>query len=151
MLTKDSLTDEFSHFPKLCMLDNLITFLYLIVLTVERPTRYDLLMQLACIDASWRSIGEGLRVGYNVLKGFDESNKTNQTRLSEIIQTWLDMNGQDEGAPVTWMTILDVVKGPLVQNKALAMKIYENLKQGSSEQQITQSKYIIQSLITTII
>ena len=24
MLTKDSLTDEFSHFPKLCMLDNLI-------------------------------------------------------------------------------------------------------------------------------
>ena len=61
------------------------------------------------------------------------------------------MNGQGEGAPVTWMTILDVVKGRLVQNKALAMTIYENLKQGSSVQQITQSKYIIQSLITTII
>ena len=128
-----------------------ITVLYLIVLTVERPTRYDVLNQLACIDASWRSIGEGLRVGYNVLKGLDESNKPKQTRLSEIIQTWLDMNGQGEGAPVTWMTILDVVKGPLVQKKDLAMKIYENLKQGSSVQQITQSKYIIQSLITTII
>ena len=128
-----------------------MTVLYLIVLTVERPTRYDLLIQLADIDASWRSIGEGLRVGYNVLKGLDESNKPNQTRLSEIIQTWLDMNGQGESAPVTWMTILDVVKGPLVQNKALAMKIYENLKQGSSVQQITQSKYIIQCLITTII
>ena len=128
-----------------------ITVLYIIVLTVERPTRYDVLNKLACIDASWRSIGEGLRVGYNVLKGLDESYKPNQTRLSEILQTWLDMNGQGEGAPVTWMTILDVVKGPLVQNKALAMTIYENLKQGSSVQQITQSKYIIQSLIATII
>ena len=128
-----------------------ITVLYLIVLTVERPTRYEVLIQLACIDASWRSIGEGLRVGYNVLKDLDESNKPKQTRLSEIIQTWLDMNGQGEGAPVTWITILDVVKGSLVQNKDLAMKIYENLKQGSSVQQITQSKYIIQSLITTII
>ena len=128
-----------------------IPVLYLIVITVERPTRYDALNKLACIDASWRSIGEGLRVGYNVLKGLDESYKPNQTRLSEIIQTWLDMNGQGEGAPVTWMTILDVIKGPLVQNKALAMKIYENLKQGSSVQQNTQSKYTIQSLITTII
>ena len=128
-----------------------ITVLYLIVLTVERPTSYDVLNKLGCIDASWRSIGEGLGVGYNVLKGLDESNKPNQTRLSEIIQTWLFMNGQGEGAPVTWMTILEVVKGPLVQNKALAMTIYENLKQGSSVQQITQSKHIIQSLITTII
>ena len=116
-----------------------ITVLYLIVLTVERPTRYEVLIQLACIDASWRSIGEGLRVGYNVLKGLDESNKPNQTRLSEIIQTWLDMHGQGEGAPVTWITILDVIKGPLVQNKALAMKIYKNLKQGSFVQQNTQS------------
>ena len=116
------------------------TVFYLIVFTVERPTRYDMLNKLACIDASWRSIGEGLRVGYNVLKGLDESYKSNQTRLSEIIQTWLDMNGQGEGTPVTWITILNVIKGPLVQNKALAMKIYENLKPESSVQQITQSK-----------
>ena len=117
--------------------------LYLIVLTVERPTRYEVLNKLACIDASWRSIGEGLRVSYNVIKGLDESNKPNQTRLSEIIQNWLDMNGRGEGAPVTWITILDVVKGPLVQNKAHAMTIYEYLKLQSSVQQIAQSKWTI--------
>ena len=131
-----------------------MTVLYLIffiMLTVERPTRYEVLNKLTCIDASWRSIGEGFGVGYNVLKGLNESNKPNQTRLSEVIQKWLDMNGQCEGAPVTWITILDVVKGPLVQNKALAMTIYENLKQGSSVQQITQSKRTIQSLIAIII
>ena len=128
-----------------------ITVLYLIVLTVERPTRREVLIQLADIDASWRSIGDGLGVSDNDLQGLANANMQDPTRLGHIIQNWLDMNGQGESAPVTWMTILDVVKGPLVQNKALAMTIYENLKQGSSVQQITQSKYIIQFLITTII
>ena len=128
-----------------------MTVLYLTVLTVERPTRSEVLKQLAFIDASWRSIGEGLGVAYNVLKGLDESNKPNQTRLSEVIQKWLDMNGQCEGAPVTWSTILDVIKGPLVQNKSLAMKIYENLKLESCVQHDTQSKWTIQSLIAIFI
>ena len=120
-----------------------MTVLYLIILKVERPTRREVLIQLSCIDASWRCIGEGLGVGYNVLKSLDESNKPNQTRLSEVIQTWLDMNGQGEGAPVIWSTILEVVKGPLVQNTIQAMTIYEKLKQESSIQQVTQSKYVI--------
>ena len=58
---------------------------------------------------------------------------SNQIRLSQVIQTWLDMNGYDGGTPVTWNTILDVVKGPFVQNKALAMRIYEYLKQQSGK------------------
>ena len=124
-----------------------MTVLYLIILTVERPTRHDVLIQLECIDASWRSIGEGLRVSFNDLKGLDESNMSNQARLSAIIQKWLDMNGQGEGALVTWKTILDVVKGPFVQNKAQAMTIYDYLKQESSLQQNTQSKYVIVSSI----
>ena len=117
-----------------------MTVRYLIVLTVEMPTRYEVLTQIICIDASWHEIGDGLRVSYNVLKGLAESNMSNQTRLGEVIQKWLDMNGKDEGAPVTWVTILDVIKGPLVQNKRLAMKIYENLKR-SCVQQESQSKW----------
>ena len=120
-----------------------ITVLYLIVLTVERPTRRDVLIQLVDIDALWRSIGDGLGVSNNVLKGLAESNMSNQIRLGEVVQKWLDMNGQGEGASVTWITILDVVKGPLVQNKAHAMTIYEYLKLESSVQRVTQSKYVI--------
>ena len=116
-----------------------VTVLYLIVLTVERPTRREVLIQLANIDALWRSIGDGLGVSDNVLQGLANANMQDQTRLGHVIQTWLDMNGQGEGAPVTLKTILDVVKGPLVKKKALAMKIYEYLKQESSIQQNTQS------------
>ena len=58
---------------------------------------------------------------------------SNQERLDHVLQTWLEMNG--EGAPVTWNTILNVVKGPFILNKALAREMYEYLKQESSVQQ----------------
>ena len=56
------------------------------------------------------------------------------------------MDGKDGSAPVTWITILDLLKGPLVNNKALAMKIYQSLKEESSKEQIAPSKYTIDSL-----
>ena len=65
----------------------------------------------------------------NVLQGLAQSNISNQVRVARVLQTWLEMNGQDGGVPVTWMAILDVIRGPLVNNKALAMRIYEYLKQ----------------------
>ena len=142
MLKINNSTDEFSHFPKLCMLGNLISqFFYFIVLTVEKPTRYEVLRQLVDVDASWRNIGDGLRVKDNYLQGLADGNMQNQTRLGHVIQKWLDMDGQDECAPVTWKTILDVVNGPLVNKKAQAMQICEHLKPNSSIQQNNQSKY----------
>ena len=60
---------------------------------------------------------------------------SNQTTLGHVIQSWLDMNGQDGGASVTWTTIIDVIKGPLVQNNALAREIHEYLKLDGSVQQ----------------
>ena len=58
---------------------------------------------------------------------------SNLRKLDRVIENWLDMNGQDGGAPVTWNTILDVIKGPLFHNKALARKIYEYLKEQSGK------------------
>ena len=87
------------------------------------------------MDASWRSIGDGLGVSYSYLQGLAKSNMSNQAKLSCVLQNWLEMDDHGEGAPITWNTILDVIKGPLVQTKALAMSIYEYLKQESSVQQ----------------
>ena len=120
-----------------------MTVLYLIILTVKRPTRYELLIQLADIDALWCSIGYCLGVSDNNLQGLAHANMQDQTRLGQVIEKWLEMNGQGEGAPVTWNTILDVVKGPFVKKKAHAMTIYEYLKLERSVQQITQSKWSI--------
>ena len=128
-----------------------MTVLYRSLISVKRPTRCEVLTQLASIDALWRSIGDGLRVSDNFLQGLAESNISIRTRLGHVIQKWLDMDGQGEGAPVIWNTIIDVIKGPLVQNKALAMKIYDYLKLESSVQQNTQSKCVIISLVVRII
>ena len=128
-----------------------MTVLYRSLISVKKPTRCEVLTQLASIDALWRSIGEGLRVSDNFLQGLAESNISIRTRLGHVIQKWLDMDGQGEGAPVIWNTIIDVIKGPLVQNKALAMKIYDYLKLESSVQQNTQSKCVIISLVVRII
>ena len=116
---------------------------YLIFLLVVQPKRHEILTQLVYIDTLWRNIGNGLGVSFKVLQGLAESNQSNQAKLDQVIQNWLDMNGKDDGAPVTWITILDLLKGPLVNNKALAMKIYQSLKEESSKEQIAPSKYTI--------
>ena len=90
-----------------------------------------MLSKLTAIDALWRSIGNGLGLSYNFLQGLDESNKSNQTRLDHVLQMWLNMDGK--ATLVTWETIIDVVKGPLVQNEPLANKIYHDLKEDSSK------------------
>ena len=120
-----------------------ITILYLIAFTDERPTRRELLTQLVCIDYLWQSIGNGLGVSYSDIQGLTESNQSNRVKLEHIIQKLFDMNGEGEGTSVTWSTILDVIKGPLIQNKALTMKIYEYLKLESSVQQNTKGTYVI--------
>ena len=125
--------------------------IHLIVFTVERPTRHEVLMQLAFINFHWRNIGFGLGVSFNDLEHLAQSNESDQTRLDRVIQKWFDMNGHGESAPVTWNTILDVIKGPLVQDITRAMRIYEYLKAKSSEQHDTQSKWSKQFLIARII
>ena len=99
----------------------------------EKPTKHDVLIKLTPIDTLWRSIGNGLAVKYNFLQGLAESNMSNQTRLDHVLQKWIDKDGQ--ATPVNWKTILEVIKGPLVQDIALAKEIYQYLKQESSKQQ----------------
>ena len=88
---------------------------------------------LSRISASWRSIGNGLRVDYNDLKGLAESSMSNEDKLDNVLQKWMDKG--DEASPVTWRTIIGVVEGPLVQNKALAKEIYQYLEKENSKKQ----------------
>ena len=110
----------------------------LILFVVKKPRKYDVLKRLVEIDASWHGIGLDLGVSNNDLDSLAESNMSDQTKLDHILQKWIEMDG--EVTPVTWQVILDVVKGPLVQNKALAMKIYQALKQENDKEQMGSSK-----------
>ena len=129
------------------VMQSYMTIHLIIVLIVGRPTRREVLMQLAFINFHWRNIGYGLGVSFNYLQGLAQSNESDQTRLDQVIQKWLDMNGQGEGAPVTWNTILDVIKEPPIHNITRAIRIYERLKEKSSVQQDTQSKWSTQSFV----
>ena len=125
-----SCTNQFIDFLKLCKLQSLLCYYYQHYLA-EKPERVNLLKKLTAIDASWRSIGNDLGLSYNDLQGLDDSNKSNQIRLDHVLEQWLNMDGQV--TPATWKTIIDVVKGSLVQNKAHAIKIYQELKEESSK------------------
>ena len=91
-----------------------------------------MLKWLVDIDASWRGIGLDLGISNNYLDGLARFSMSNQMRLDCVLQKWIEMDS--ESTPVTWKVILDVVKGPLVQNNELAMKIYQSLKQESTGQ-----------------
>ena len=84
-------------------------------------------------------------MSYNSLQGFAHSTDEDLIKLSKVIQKWIEMDGKGDGPPVTWTTILDVLKGPVVNNKALAMKIYQSLKEEGTKEQIAPSKYTIDS------
>ena len=109
--------------------------MYYINYIAETPTKDEVLTQLAYIDELWRSIGNGLGLRYNTLESLAKEKTLNKARLDNVIEMWLSMKDECGDTPVTWNTIIDVIKGPLVHHKDLAMKIYEYLKQGSLRQQ----------------
>ena len=132
--------DEMSDFPKLCKLFCHLTIIiihYLNYILDDKPNQLDLLIKLAPIASSWWSIGRGLEVNLDDLTSLVQSNMSDQVKLDHVLDIWIKMDSQ-----VTWKTILDVLKGPLVQEIALANEIYEDFKQESIKQQNITSKYI---------
>ena len=49
---------------------------------------------------------------------------SNKAKLDHVLQTWIDKDSH-----VTWKMIIDVVRGPLIGNIALAKEIFQYLKQ----------------------
>ena len=76
----------------------------------------------------------------NELKKLDRCPHLEQYKLNHMLQTWIEMD--EEVTPVTWQTVLEVLRGPLVNNMALAEQIYDYLKQASTKQQNVTSKCI---------
>ena len=62
---------------------------------------------------------------------------SNQEKLDHVLQKWIELNSH-----VTWKTIIDVVRGPLIQNNALAEKILHYLKKQFLKPQKVTSKFI---------
>lgn len=123
----------------MCSINITLHYQLLSTFVDNKPDKLEVLTKLVCIDASWRGIGLDLGVSYNDLQSLAESNLPDQTKLDHVLQKWIEMDGL--ATPVTWKVILDVVKGPLVRKKAVAMEIFQSLKHQDPKPQNTSRKY----------
>ena len=103
--------------------------------TGKRPELRDLVKLLDPICTEWDVIGSQLKVDIKII---DDSNKSVETKLNEVIQKWVET----KPTPTTWDNIIEVVKGPVIQSKDVASTIEKYLEQILSEQR----KAIIKSM-----
>ena len=90
-------------------------------------TKHELLNLLADIDEKWYEIGLSLKVSQNVLNGLTSNQFSNIYKLDQVIESWLTTT---ESHLVTWETVIDAIKSPIVNNIKKATEIHEHLTRG---------------------
>ena len=91
------------------------------------PSKHELLNLLADINDKWYEIGVSLKVPQNVLNGLTSSQLSNTYKLDQVIESWLTTT---ESHLVTWETVIDAIKSPIVNNIKKANKICQHLTKG---------------------
>ena len=86
----------------------------------KKPDKVDLLNLLVSYDDLWAEIGEGLKVDGRHIRGLRQtSGMSNKIKLSTILQSWMDTLCSE----VTWDNVKQALEGPVVDAKAIAVKI----------------------------
>ena len=90
--------------------------------TANKPEKHVLMRLLFPVSNKWLEIGDLLGVDSDKIDALYTSNVSNQVKMSNMLQSWLD----NEPTPATWDNIIDILEGPL-QKKSLATAIYQFL------------------------
>ena len=106
---------------------NILLHLDILDLLKKAPTKHELLNLLASVSNLWLEIGLSLDVSYNILDCLRLSQESDAIKLSEVIHSWLTTT---ESHLVTWETVIDAIKGPIVNNIKKANEIYQYLTKG---------------------
>ena len=93
----------------------------------KAPTEHELLNVLADISNLWYEIGLSLKVPHNILDGLKRSQESDAIKLSEVIHSWLTTT---KSHLVTWETVIDDIKGPIVKHIKKASEIHQHLTKG---------------------
>ena len=93
----------------------------------KAPTEHELNYQLADISDMWYEIGLSLKVSCSILNGLTNSEKSNAYKLAQVVHSWLTTT---ESHLVTWETVIDAIKGPIVNNIKKANEIRQHLTKG---------------------
>ena len=72
----------------------------------------------------WREIGIALKVEPNFLHGLSSSSDSNEVKLDNVIEKWMNT----QSSPVTWETVISAIEGSIVgHNKSKADEIRHHL------------------------
>ena len=91
----------------------------------KTPTEHELLDLLADISNLWREIGLSLKVPHDILDGLRRNQESNAVKLSEVIHSCLTTTES-----LTWETVIDAIKSPIVNNIKKATEICQHLTRG---------------------
>lgn len=83
----------------------------------KRPDMIDLMIVLSQIESQYSMLGTALNIPYQGI--------SNCATLNDTLQLWLDGNGKY--SPVTWITVMEAVEGPIVNNKRIFEEIVDYL------------------------
>ena len=92
----------------------------------KTPTKHELLDLLADISNLWYEIGSSLNVSHDILDHLISSAMKSNANY-RVINSWLSTT---ESHLVTWETVIDAIKSPIVNNKKKATEIYQHLTKG---------------------
>ena len=91
----------------------------------KAPTEHELINLLADISNLWHEIGLSLNVPHNILDGLKRSQESDAIKLSEVIHSWLTTTES------SWETVIDAIKGPIVNHVIKANEIHQHLTKGN--------------------
>ena len=89
----------------------------------KKPEKYDLLVLLSEVRDRWFDIGEMLKVNNINLRNLRHSNLPESEKLADTLQYWID----SASSPVTWGTIVEVLRTDYVNLPRVADKIEDKL------------------------
>ena len=75
----------------------------------------------------WYEIGISLKVPHSIFDGLMSSTKNKKYKLAQVIYNWLTTT---ESHLLTWETVIDAIKGPIVNNIKKANEIRQHLTKG---------------------
>ena len=97
------------------------------------PKVSEVLEVLTPIHHYWDTVAVYLNIDVGKRQGLRECNLRDDSKMTQVIEVWIQLNGEGGATPVVWKTIIDVVDK--IGNKKLRSDIYlylEKLSQSNA-------------------